>query len=178
MFTLAGGVWATGALLSNPDVPAWTSSLIALPVALLCWTAFQQLRLVSRMPTARRSSEQTAESSRRGRRIGTWFGVIFVVEGLTIAGVASLLARADLPLLIPVAIVAIFGLHLVPLGRLFAMPIYVGTGILLAAMAATSLWWQDDRTRVFLLSLAVATVLWIGAGRILTVYVAPKFKPH
>src|SRR5688572_18083029 len=61
VFTLAGGVWATGALLSNPDVPAWTSSLIALPVALLCWTAFQQLRLVSRMPTARRSSEQTAE---------------------------------------------------------------------------------------------------------------------
>ena len=167
VLTYAGAWWAFGALGSHPGTPAW--QFVAAMIPVLTLTTFLVVRLVAvvRSPSRKPSVAEAAEGARRGRRMGILFGLVCTAEGLLIASAASMLSSAGRPLLIPVAVAAIVGLHFIPLSRIFSMPIYMVTGTLIAGLAAASLLIADEHVRVFALSLLVAGVLWASAARAL-----------
>ena len=126
---------------------------------------FSVARLVAaaKLPPA----QDAEQAARQGRATGIWFGIIFATEAIFIAAAAILLAGAGRPLLIPVVVAAIVGVHFWPLARVFRIPIYWGTGALLLCCAAASLLIGDENARLLALGIAVALVLWISAAVVL-----------
>jgi hypothetical protein len=106
-------------------------------------------------------------AARAGRRMGRSFGIIFGIEGALIGAVAGALARAGRPLLIPVAIALIVGLHFFPLARVFQVPLYGLTGLFCIVSGLASLLVPDSRARLVALGFAMAAVLWISAAAVL-----------
>ena len=109
-------------------------------------------------------------ATRDGKRTGIAFGIVFAVEFILIATAAAILTKLDRPLLIPVVIALIVGLHFFPLARLFHVPVYSITGMLCVVCALVSLLVTDEPVRLLLLGLAIAIVLWGSAGIVLVLY--------
>ncbi|MEP6730597.1 MAG: hypothetical protein ABJE10_08160 [bacterium] len=167
----AGAAWAFAALANRVVAPPiWAYGVVAVSVTMLiAWGAIRVAAIV-RMPVQRVSEASAVEGARRGRKTGLMFGAIVSVEVALIAGVAVFLARADRGLLVPVAVVAIVGLHFVPLSRVFRVSTYGIAGWLLTSLAALSMLIADERARVFDLAIAVALVLWASAARVLVLH--------
>jgi len=170
VLTYAGAAWAFVALANRAGTPTWEFGVFALPVLTLTALSVMRLVAVARLPIRKLFGTEAIESARQGRKVGVWFALIFATEAALIAGTAVILARSGRPLLIPVAVVGIVGLHFVPLARIFSMPIYLVTGLLLAGLAAMSLLVADEASRVFILAIIVALVLWASAARVLAAY--------
>jgi hypothetical protein len=167
ILTYAGAFWAFGALRSRAGTPVWQFGVATIPVLTLTALIIVRLAALVRSPSRKLSTAEAAESARRGRRIGILFALVCTAEGLLIWGTSSLLNSVGRPLLVPVGVAAIVGIHFIPLSRIFFMPIYMVTGTLIACLAAASLLIADETLRVFALSLLVAVVLWASAARAL-----------
>ena len=166
VLTIFGTYWEFMTLSYSAHPPTWAfvaTGLISLSLASFC---IQRLITVSKLST----SLSDPEGSRNGRRQGLWFGIIFIFESLFIAVTAILLANADLPSMIPIAVAAIVGLHFLPLAKLFGVPLYYLTGLSLFGFACASLIIPNEILRLDVLGTAVAIVLWTSAMIILIIY--------
>jgi hypothetical protein len=163
ILTYFGAFWAYESITNWPQVSPLAVVLLSLPVVAL--TVFAILRFigVARLPIAT-NGEQAV---RDGKRIGITFGVIFTVEFILIAVVSIILANLDRPLLIPVAIALIVGLHLFPLARVFRLRVYTITGLMCVVSSLASLLIYEEALRLLVLGLAVAIILWVSAGVVL-----------
>jgi hypothetical protein len=74
-----------------------------------------------------------------GKRISTWFGIIFGIEFLLIALASILLSAFQLDRFIAPATALIVGIHFFPLAHLFRVPMYSITGVLLSVLALVAL---------------------------------------
>ncbi|MGC1613806.1 MAG: hypothetical protein WA736_03895 [Candidatus Acidiferrum sp.] len=170
VLTYAGAAWAFVALANRAGMPRWEFGVFALPVLTLTALSVVRLVAVAKLPIQTLLGAEATERARQGRRMGILFALVFATEAALVAGTAVILARSSRPLLIPVAVMAIFGLHLVPLARIFSMPIYMVTGSLLAGLAASSLLIAEEPLRIFILAMVAAVVLWASAARVLAAY--------
>ena len=93
---------------------------------LLAWS-LKTLRLAKQLP-----DKHSEEDIRSGRKIRKWFLVILIVEiaGINIA-TAILLKLNCFQYIVPVDIL-IVALHLLPLGRIFVMPVYYFLGVMVS----------------------------------------------
>jgi hypothetical protein len=171
VLTYTGAAWAFAALGNRPGAtPAWQFGVLTLPVLLLTALSVTRLVAVARLPIAPGSDAEAIEGARRGRRVGVLFGVVFAVEFGSIALAAILLSRAGRPLLIPVVIVAIVGVHFLPLARIFHVPTYGFGGVVLVLAALGSLLITDEPARVFALGMVTGLVLWVSAATVLALH--------
>jgi hypothetical protein len=170
VLTCAGAAWAIAALANRPGVPAWTYAAAAVPVLALLSSGVRCLLMIRRDDGLRPPGLDVIEGAQRGRRVGVLFGAVFAAEIALIAVAAIVLSHAGRPLLIPVAVVAIVGVHFVPLARLFHIPVYGAAGWLLLTASLVSLLIVDERLRVFILGLAAAVVLWASAAVVLALH--------
>ncbi|MEO7910028.1 MAG: hypothetical protein ABIV47_10290 [Roseiflexaceae bacterium] len=138
--------------------------------------------------SSRHISNQGAETdSRRERRTGIWFGIIFAAEGLLIgaaSAICSAISRFDL--FFPIMAI-IVGVHFLPLAALFQIRAYYLVGTLLCALALITLIAVPERATLggqpimaqsVVLGFGAALILWgVGLGlwllgkRLLTVAV-------
>ncbi len=92
------------------------------------------LRAALQLPSST-DPDSIARGKREGLRLGIFFGLIFLLEGAAIALVSSFVD--DPNVLVPV-IMAIVGLHFLPLAALFHVRQYYATGILWVLIVATT----------------------------------------
>jgi hypothetical protein len=177
VLTGAGALWSVVALMFRADTAAWEYAVVALPVLALAALAVSRMVAVARHPKPELPDASKIEGARQGRRIGMLFASVLLVEAVLIAVASVLLQHFHRPLLIPVAVMAIVGVHFVPLARVFGIRTYRVTGIVLVGLAAGSLWIHDEATRVFALSLASALVLWLSAAVVVMQHVHVR-SPH
>ncbi len=166
ILTFFGTYWAFAALINWPQAPAWVYGILTLVTVAL--TGFSVARFIA--AAKRWPAPDAAQGARQGRAAGKWFALIFGVEVIAIAVAAIGLARANRPLLIPVVIAAIVGLHFLPLARVFHIPLYSITGLLVLVCVAASLLIANANMRLLALGLAVALVLWGSAVAVLLNY--------
>jgi predicted enzyme related to lactoylglutathione lyase len=171
VLTAAGTAWSVVALIFRPGSPAWQFVLVMVPALLLAAVTIRRLVAVAKLQESLSTESERLESARDGRRMGLWFAAIFSAEIALIAGAATTLARADRPLLIPVAVVAIVGAHFVPLARVFKIPTYLVTGVMLMVVAGGSLLISNQSSRLFTLGISSTAILWISAFAVLAVHV-------
>ena len=158
-----GGFWALESVAHLPELPSWKYGVAGLPIlVLLCFAVF---RLIHAGGLAEASDADQA--ARAGRKMGMRFGIIFGIEGALIGAAAAGLAGADRPLLIPVAIALIVGLHFFPLARVFDLRVYAFTGAFCTIAAVASLLVADSIARLVALGFAMAAILWISAAVVL-----------
>jgi hypothetical protein len=81
------------------------------------------------------SQEDEAES----KRIWLWFGIIFGIEFVLIAISSILLSTFQVEVFIAPATALIVGIHFFPLSRLFRVPVFSITGVLLSVLALVAL---------------------------------------
>jgi hypothetical protein len=74
-----------------------------------------------------------------GKRIALWFGIIFGIEIVLIALASILLSIFQVDRFIAPATALIVGIHFFPLARLFRVPVYSLTGVLLSVLALVAL---------------------------------------
>ena len=170
ILTFAGAAWAVAGLVNWPGTPVWEFGFVAVPVLALTGLSISRLVAVAALPSPQVPDAEAAENARRGRRIGLLFGAVFTVEMLLIALAAILLSSAGRPLLIPVAVAAIVGVHFLPLATIFHVRTYGIAGLLLIGASLGSLFVPDEPTRVYVLALMVAMVLWASAGTVLAMH--------
>jgi hypothetical protein len=163
ILTLFGGFWAFESMVHRPGALPWMYLAASLPLALLVLLAV--VRFMNSGKLAPDSDPEQA--ARAGRKMGKSFGIIFGIEGALIGVAAGTLARAGLPLLIPVAVAVIVGLHFFPLARVFRMSVYDFTGAFCVAAGLASLFVHDATARLLALGLAMAAVLWASAAFVL-----------
>lgn len=171
VLTSAGAAWAFIALANWPPATGWEFAAVALPTLVLIAAGVLGLIKVAREPALPSGSpEDDLASARGGRRVRRLFFVVFAIEGLAIAGVVIAAQAMGRPLLIPIGVLTVVGLHFLPLGSLFRMPIYSVCGGLLVGVAAFSFLIPDENVRVFALAMGAAAVLFASAARVLSAY--------
>jgi hypothetical protein len=79
------------------------------------------------------------EDRAMGKRIGKTFGMVFGLEIVLIALASVLLSTFQLDRFIAPTIALIVGIHFLPLARLFRVPMYTITGVLLSVLALVAL---------------------------------------
>ena len=163
VLTFFGVFWA---FANWPQAPSWAYGVLSLPVVALTLFAVVRFINAAKLPEAMDGDQ----AARDGKRTGIAFGVVFAVEFILIAAAAAILAKLNRPLLIPVAIALIVGLHFFPLARLFHVPVYSVTGMLCVACSLASLLVADEAVRLLLLGLTIAIILWGSAGVVLMRY--------
>jgi hypothetical protein len=163
VLTFFGAFWAFEAITNWPQTSSFVYVLLSLPVAALILFAVIRFFDVAKLPQAADGDR----AARDGKRTGIAFGIIFAVEAILIAAAAVILGALGHPLFIPIAVALIVGLHLLPLARLFGVPLYYVTGLLCIACALASLLVPDEALRLLMLGLAIAMILWGSAGVVL-----------
>lgn len=162
IMAVGGSAWTVVAMIYWPYSPAWAiPAAIAVGIALLgvCMSRF----LATRGIRSVRSPAAVAADKRTYR----WFRVVFAAEVVGIAISAIVLANAGYPLWIPVAAALIVGAHFLPLARVFAAPIYYGTGAISVLGVLACLPIHDVATRLLCVGLTMTVVLWITSGLVL-----------
>lgn len=170
ILTMAGGAWSLAALIARAGTPAVEIVAAIVPTVILAALCIRRLLAIAGMPELDRSDETRAEGARLGRRMGIMFGVVFAAEGVLIAVTSNLLARANRPLLIPVAVSAIVGVHFWPLGGVFRIPTYRVLALGLVAIAGGALLIPNEATRLFALGIGNAVVLWASAAAVIALH--------
>lgn len=170
VLTAAGAAWSLVALIFRPGSSVWQFVLAVVPALVLATFIVRRIGAIARMPEPPATPSERLEGARQGRRMGLLFGTVFAIEMALIAATAVLLARANRPLLIPVAVVAIIGAHFLPLAKLFRIPTYFVTGAALVGLTGLSFLISDESTRAFLLGLSVTAVLWASAAAVLVIH--------
>jgi len=85
------------------------------------------------------SNEMTEAASRRFKRTGTWFGIIFALEGAMIGTASAICSSTNhFDYFFPVMAI-IVGVHFLPLAHLFRVSFHYIAGSLLCLLAATTL---------------------------------------
>ena len=96
-----------------------------------------------------------------------WFSAILTVEvtAIVLGGpVLSHLHRSDL---YPNWVDGVVGIHFLPLGKLFQMPLYYLTGVVITLSAGACLLISDSSLRAAVCSAGTGLALWLTAGLIL-----------
>jgi hypothetical protein len=123
-----GLAWAASAISS-------VSSALAPAVAAVSVAIFGLL--VAGARRLRRAASARREPARSYPRVP--FGLVFVSEWIAIIAGVAILGDAGRSQWIPAVICAVVGLHFVPLGRMFRVPLYYATAAALCLVAATTL---------------------------------------
>jgi hypothetical protein len=170
VLSFAGGAWSLVPLITRQGTPAWELLLPILPTLALMVFSIRRLLLIRGLPRSKQLDPQRIENARQGRSIGILFGVIFTIEAAAIALASIGLAQIQRPLLIPVAVIAIMGVHFLPLAKVFRIPAYAVLGLVLIGLAAGCLLIPDEATRLLVLGIASAIALWATASVVLAVH--------
>ncbi|MFK2877266.1 hypothetical protein [Rhodanobacter hydrolyticus] len=157
-----GAAWCFAALLNWNARSAW-----AIPGAMVATIALLGLCAARLLATRRTRSADDPAASAAGKRAGIWFGIIFGAEAALIAISSVLLARGGLGLWIPATAALIVGIHFLPLARVFAAPIYYGTGIFSVLGVLACLLIPDMALRLLCVGLVMAAVLWVTSWLLL-----------
>jgi hypothetical protein len=160
VLTFFGAFWASEALTNWPQTPPWAYGVLGVPAVALTLFAILRFINVAKLPEA----VDGDQAARGGKRTGIAFGVVVAAEFILIAAASVIFGKLGWPLLIPVAIALIVGLHFFPLARLFHVPVYSVTGLLCVVSSLASLLVADEAVRLLLLGLAIAIILWGSAG--------------
>lgn len=150
-----GAFWCLTALLNWDARPAWV-----IPAAISISIALLGLCVVRLLATRRIRSTDDPVAAAAGKRAGIWFGVIFGTEIVLIAASSVVLGSIGHALWIPIAVALIVGIHFLPLARVFAAPIYCGTGIFCVLGTLACLPIPGINLRLLCVGLVMAAVLW------------------
>lgn len=89
---------------------------------------------------ARKLPEQSsAEETGRGKRMGFWFNIVFIIQGVAIGITIAVCNAVNQTELIPFIIAIIVGLHFIPLAALFQIRLYYVVGGLLCLISLIAL---------------------------------------
>ena len=136
-------VWGLSALGSVP-------ALVLLVPAAVSGT---MIALASRIPV-------TADGATR-KRVGRVVGIASGLEGLAIFAAANVLNWTGHTGYFVCATAAIVGLHFLPLAHFFRVRSYYVAGAALMALAAGGCAVPDEGTRVLMVGIGAAVVLWV-----------------
>jgi len=158
ILTFFGSAWCIVALALWPAHPIWSIPAGSLATIVLLALCVMRLRAIRNIP-----STDDPGAVAKGKRAGTFFGIIFGAECGLIWICAMLLAHLGLSIWIPIAVAVIVGLHFIPLARVFEVPLYYWTGVLcVLGMLGCSLI-RDAGTRLLCAGLVMAAMLWVTA---------------
>lgn len=129
---------------------------IALVTAILLWRAITHLVLHRRVP-------KPDLIARYRRYYAIRFFAILTIEVAAIILASPVSAHFNRPDLIPQAINIVVGVHFLPLGKLFKMPIYYATSAAILASAVTSLFISSSSLSYAINSGGTGLALWITA---------------
>lgn len=159
ILAVGGTAWCIVTMSYWPYSPAWS-----IPVAIAVGAALLVFCLVRLLATRGiRSVPSPAEAAFR-KHAYRWFRVVFAAEIALCAASSIVLANEGHPLWIPIAIALIVGAHFLPLGRVFRVPLYYGTGAFCVLGVLASLPVSYFGTRLLCVGLAMTFVLWASSG--------------
>lgn len=162
IMAVGGAAWTIMAMIYWPDAPAW-----AIPAAIVVGLALLGVCVARFMKTRSIHSVRSPAAAAADKRSHRWFLVVFGAEIAGIVVSANVLAYLGYPLRIPVAVALIVGAHFLPLARIFAAPLYYGTGaISMLGVLACSLI-HDMPIRLLSVGLTMTVVLWITSVLVL-----------
>ncbi|WP_185147817.1 DUF7010 family protein [Peribacillus simplex] len=135
---------------------------------------------ISLIQASQKMPNQVSEKGARHlKRIGFWFNMVFIAEGVLIGAAIAICNAINQTDLIPGVIAIIVGIHFLPLASLFQIKLYYVTGSLLCLLALITLL-VIPRTVMFgeqhiiaqlsLLGFGCALILWT-TGIMLWLYV-------
>jgi hypothetical protein len=151
--------WWTRAAIQG-ERKGWFFAITAITAILLVWS-IAQLAILRHAPRLAMDVR-----SRRRYRIG--FGVILVIEGAAISLGGPILAYFHRQDLYPQWVGVVVGLHFLPLGKLFKLPLYYGTGSAILLSALGSLLIPPSPLRVATSAGGTGLALWLTAIIILS----------
>jgi hypothetical protein len=162
--------WTVAAIQTRRQ--AWFYAIVAIAAILLFW-AITQLVLLRRAP-------KLASDKHYRRFYAIRFGGILVVEVTAIILGGPVLGHFQRQDLIGQWINLIVGIHFLPLGKLFKLPIYYATAVIITLSSLGSLWTAPSPLRNAINSGGTALALWITSFIILNKnpsYLPPKTLP-
>jgi hypothetical protein len=127
-----GAVWMFDALyFGNIATPGWLAVLVVCTVFFIAWP-------VTRIWTSPRAARTHADRQ-RWKSLARAYWSIVAIEWLLSAAAVIWLVHIHRFSLMPQALGIIIGVHFLPLAKLFKMPIYFGTGIVMMLGVLASL---------------------------------------
>ncbi|MEW9573678.1 hypothetical protein ABQJ54_18140 [Rhodanobacter sp. Si-c] len=162
IMAVGGTAWIVVALIYWQNTPAW-----ALPTAIVVGVALLGVCIARFLATRRIRSVRSPTAAAADKRSHRRFLVVFAAEIVGIIVSANVLAYLGYPLWIPVAVALIVGAHFLPLARVFAAPIYYGTGTVSVLGVLGCLLIHDVAVRLLGVGLTMAVVLWITSSLVL-----------
>ena len=163
VLTFFGVLWAFEAISNWPQTPPYFYIIISQPVLWIIIFAGFRLNTVMKLPPPTHEDQLPLDD----KKAGAIFGIIFAAEFILIAAAVFILRTLDRPLLIPIVVALIVGLHFFPLARLFGVQFYSVTGFLCVVCALASLLVRDEALRLSLLGFSIAVILWGSAALVL-----------
>lgn len=158
IFTVFGALWVVMALIHWSARPGWCLPAVLMAAITLLGLCIARL---SASRHIRRDDNPLAFAA--GKRAGMLFGIIFGIEAGLIALCAIVLAHRGLELWIPIVAALIIGIHFLPLAKIFQVPLYYGTGVLMVLGVAGCLIIPDFALRLLCMGLMMTAVLWGSA---------------
>lgn len=143
------------------------TAILIITVVLLSWS-INTLHLAKKIP-----DEKSEEKNHRGHKIRKLFLIILIIEiaGLNIAPFALLKLHCS-QYIVPVEIL-IVALHFLPLGRIFAMPIYYFLGITVSLIDLLTMFFVPASFQIGNLNaiIAIPSLSFIFLNWIIIVYI-------
>jgi hypothetical protein len=164
--TYFGEYWVFVSMTNWPKAPVWVYTISSLPVIALTYFAVMRLIRAEKLPV----TAAEVQSAGDGKRPGRLFGIIFTIEFILIYSAVIILNKMEKPLLVPIAIALIVGLHFFPLAGLFHNRVYYVSGGLFIIFSITALLIEDKMAGLVMLGIASAIVLWVSAAIVLIYY--------
>lgn len=151
--------WWTQAAIQGERRP-WFGAIAASTTILVVWA-------IANLATLRHAPRVALDKRLvRFYRIG--YGLIVAIEGAAISVGGPILGHFHRPDLYGQWVGAVVGLHFFPLGKLFKVPLYYGTGAAISLAAFGSLLISPSPLRSAITAGGTGMALWITAGMILS----------
>jgi hypothetical protein len=151
--------WWTAAAIHG-ERKVWFYAIAAATAILVVW-AIAQLAALLRAP-------RVTMDGRFRRLYRIKFGVILVIEGATISLGGPILVHFHRPDLYPQWVDAVVGIHFLPLGKLFKLPLYYATGSAIFSSALGSFLIPPSPFRNAICAGGTGLALWLTAVIILS----------
>jgi hypothetical protein len=151
--------WWTVAVIQRGRT-AWFFAIAALAAILLIWS-IAELSALRRVP-------RLAVDKRYRRRYALGFNAILVIEVAAIILGNPILAHFHRQHLYPQWVNLVVGIHFLPLGKIFKMPVYYVTGLAISLFALGSLLFSPESLRLAVNAAGTGLTLWTTAVIILT----------
>lgn len=150
--------WAQAAIPGEKIL--WFGAIAAAAVVLVIWAIANLVAL--------RHAPRVVLDRRLVRFFRIWFALIVAIEGTAIGIGAPILGHFHRPDLFGQWIGAVVGIHFLPLGKLFKLPLYYATGAVIALAALGSLLISSSPLRAAISAGGAGITLWLTAIIILS----------